>query len=358
MSRAEKPAAAQRVVYADVLRILAAFLVIVNHSNSRFFMASEPAQGVWWVSLLLYYLSKIAVPLFVALSGAFLLPRVDGYRKTGLRILRILGALLLFSYLLFLHDAWVNYGLWPRMLNVGAFLDSIWPAPILQSYWYLYFYLGLLFMLPLLQRMASALRARDRLYLIGMCFAFDALLPLLTHYLPQLAPCDYFQVPLFTGYIGLFFAGHHIRQRAAETRRSTLIAAAALVGSLAASLLLTYLEFQRVGAGEKYWFMDDFMRPSLPTVIAALSVMVLFKRLPPVSARAQRMLGELSACAFGVYLLQDWLLIQTDKRFFRPVLCSFLPDIPAVLIWDVLIFALAAGITWLMRRVPWVRKLL
>ena len=59
----------KREIWLDVLRVLAAFLVIVNHTNSDVFQSVTPANGTWWLSIAWYALCKIAVPLFVMISG-------------------------------------------------------------------------------------------------------------------------------------------------------------------------------------------------------------------------------------------------------------------------------------------------
>ena len=133
-----------RAAFLDFLRILAAFLVIVNHTNSHVFKALTPVDSQWHLSILWYYLSKTAVPLFIMISGACLLGKRDSYAKTGRRILRTLLALVLASYLYFLWDAWVNYGLWPRAVDFGALFGKIWRGEITDGFWYLPLYLGLL----------------------------------------------------------------------------------------------------------------------------------------------------------------------------------------------------------------------
>ena len=82
-----------RAAFLDFLRILAAFLVIVNHTNSYVFKALTPADSQWHWSILWYYVSKTAVPLFIMISGACLLGKRDSYAKMGRRILRTLLAL-------------------------------------------------------------------------------------------------------------------------------------------------------------------------------------------------------------------------------------------------------------------------
>lgn len=347
----------EREVWIDLLRILAAFFVIVNHTNSGVFQASDPSRGTWWISILWYYLSKLAVPLFVMASGACLLNRRDSYRRVLGRILRVLGALLVFSYGYFLHDAWVNYGLWPRMADFGAFFTLVWTQGITDSFWYLYFYLGLMVMLPFLQRMADGMSARDLGCFTGLCVGFGALWPLIVHYAPQAALPDYLDLPLFSGYLGLFFAGHWIRSAYRPTRRGAACALGTLLLSLAASVLLTRVEFDRVAAGAKYWFMDDRMQPSIFTIIGAAAAMMLLKGLPQLSERTRRALGELGGCAFGIYLLQDWLIAQSETRLFAP-LADAMPAFLAVVLWEIAVFLAGLVAAWLMRRIPLLRRIL
>ena len=87
----------KREVWLDVLRILAAFLVIVNHTNSDVFQSVTPENGTWWLSVAWYALCKIAVPVFIMVSGSVLLGRVDDQHRWSGRIQRIFFALLFFS---------------------------------------------------------------------------------------------------------------------------------------------------------------------------------------------------------------------------------------------------------------------
>ena len=216
-------------------------------------------------------------------------------------------------------------------------------------------YLGLLAMLPFLQRLAASLSGRGIAALAGLCFLWDGLWPLAAHYVPAIAPPAWLDAPLFTVYVGLFFAGHWLRRCFTPTRGRMCLAWAVLAASLLASVLLTYVEYGRVAPGEKYWFMDDRMHPSLLTAMSAVSVMALVRgaRWPQ---RHGCVLAELGGCAFGIYLAQDWLIAQTQDRLFLP-LCGALPPLAAALLWELAVFALALVAAWLMRRVPGLRKI-
>ena len=157
---------------------------------------------------------------------------------------------------------------------------------------------------------------------------------------------------MFSGYLGLFYAGSWLRTLQVQ-RRHMPAAAITLVLSLALSVALTRLEYARVLPGEKYWFMDDRMLPSLPTVTAAISAGVLAKG---VFTQSSPLLTELGGCAFGIYLVQDWIIAQSQTRLFKP-LCNALSPLPAVLLWEAAVLIIALAAAWVMRRIPLLKKL-
>lgn len=345
-----------RAAFLDFLRILAAFLVIVNHTNSHVFKALTPADSQWHWSILWYYVSKTAVPIFIMISGACLLGKQDSYAKTGRRILRTVLALVLASYLYFLWDAWVNYGLWPRAVDFGALFGKIWRGEVTDGFWYLPLYLGLLLTLPLWQRMASAMEKRDYEYLMALTFTVGAAWPLLSHYVPVLALPKYLDQLIPCAYLGLFFAGHYLVKYRELRRNSVLLAAVSLALSLAVCWALTRLEFDRVEPGTVYWFMDERTAPALPVIAASLSLFWLARCIFG-SRRSGRVLAELGGCAFGIYLLQDLLIAESKNRLFLP-LCEKMPAFGAALCWEVVVFAAALAGAWLLRRIPGMKRIL
>lgn len=347
----------KREIWLDALRIAAAFLVIVNHTNSDVFQSATPESATWWLSVTWYALCKLAVPVFVMISGAVLLGREDSYRKCLGRLGRILGTLLAFSYLYFLHDAWVNYGLWPRAVRLDVFLQAVWRMEIADSFWYLYFYAGLMLALPLLQRLSCAMTDRDAAYLIGLSLGLGAGWPLLAHFVPALSLPTYFDVPAVGTMVGLFFAGWQLRRR--EKPLHTMPWLMGLMASVLLSVVLLQAEYGRTQGVGRYWaFMDDRMQSSLLVVTAAISFFLLVRSLldRPLSARPRRVWTELGSCAFGVYLWQQWVIEQTQTRLFVP-LCGQMPVFPALLVWEAAVFGISLAITLVMRRIPGLKKI-
>jgi surface polysaccharide O-acyltransferase-like enzyme len=365
----------RRVLWLEVLRIVAAFLVIVNHTNSTVFQQSDPSRLTWHLSILWYYLSKMAVPLYVMISGAVMLRRQDGLKKTLQRVLRVLLALVCASYVYFLYDAWVNWGLWPRAIRLDILFSRILRMQVTDGFWYLYFYLAVLITMPLWQWLHRRMTKNQRLRLICFCFALNAALPLIGHYVPKLHIPESVLAWVPLGYLGLLFAGDQVRHMSIG-KHTAWRAGAALVLSLLAAWALTWLEFFRVAPGEKYWFMDHRMVPALPVIGEALAAMVLARCIgerggsrravqatpstageEAAPALSARIAAELGGCAFGIYLLQDLLIAESEHRLFEP-LCGVLPPMAAVLVWELAVFAAALLVVWLLRRIPIVRKVL
>lgn len=349
----------KRYVYLDFLRILAAFLVIVNHTNSLVFEKLTPADPTWWFSIVWYYLSKIAVPLFIMVSGACLLPRQDTYKRAFGRFFRVLAVLVLFSYAYYLVNLWETFWTWQKAFDIPGFLISIWGERITDSFWYLYFYLGLMVMLPILQRLTSAMKKRDLVYLMTISFSVFALWPLLTHYMPALAFPKYFDVPVFAVSIGLFFAGYYVHAFVGHASRTLCLLV--IAATVAAAVWLTYLEVGHVAAGEKYWFMDERTAPSIFVILCSIATVLLFREAfdsgearSEVSVHRWAMVG---GCSFGIYLLQDLVIAETRYRFFTPMSGTINPFL-AVLIWEIGVFCIAFAIAWILKHIPLVRKLL
>ncbi len=85
-----------RILYIDVIKIFACFLVIVNHTTLSVFMQREPSV-TWFAGLTYFFFSKPAVPLFLMASGALLLGKQDSYEKTKKRVGKMVAVLFIYS---------------------------------------------------------------------------------------------------------------------------------------------------------------------------------------------------------------------------------------------------------------------
>ena len=169
----------RRKLHLEALRMLAIFFVVMNHTGNagQLYYLQIHDQPVHWLLMGLSALHKTAVPLFLMVSGALLIDREESLRVLlRKRVLRFALVLLLFSLLGYLYD--IRFQL--SSFNSFYFFSQLYSYRLVDSYWYLYCYLGYLLMLPFLRRLAPAMRDRDFAYLAALWLVFKGadLLPI------------------------------------------------------------------------------------------------------------------------------------------------------------------------------------
>ncbi len=153
--------------YIESLRMIAIILVIYNHTRELGFTLYQYTSdtGAYYLSVLMIPVCKTAVPIFLMISGATLLGKTEDYRHlfSG-RIVRYAGIILFWGTLQYLR--YVRTG--KAELSVRGWWNNIYSSPRLETYWYLYLYLGFLLLLPLLRKAVSGMTNKDYGYLFGL----------------------------------------------------------------------------------------------------------------------------------------------------------------------------------------------
>ncbi len=336
-----------RKPYLDIARIAACFLVIVNHTNSRIFLSTEPS-GLWVVSVAYFFVSKIAVPLFLLVSGDLLLGKRESYKKTAARFLRILGALVLFSLIYYL----IGCAEGVRTFGVGDFFLAVLKHDITNCFWYLYLYLALMVMLPALQAMATGFNKRDFVYFSFITIIIVGGVPYLTHYFPALGEIPGLYLPLFSVYIGLMVTGRYYGSVNPPGKKTAVIAAVVFVVCIALNVIGTYFEYR--ASPSWYLFFDE--RTSALITIPSICAFILFRYFVKGSEKSKKTLGYISGLTFGAYLLSD-LAINHSGFVFR-AMARVITPIPAVIVWELAIFVVCLAITALLKKIPFIKRLL
>ena len=105
----------------------------------------------------------------------------------------------------------------------------------------------------------------------------------------------------------------------------------------------------------------ELPNPALPIVLSAVAVMALtrssFEARGPLRAKTGDRLTALGGCAFGIYLLQGMVIIETRHRVFDP-LRSMMNPLLAALIWEAGVFLFTLAVAWVLKRISLLKKLL
>lgn len=340
----------KRTYFLDFLRIIACFFVIVNHTNSGIFLGSTPEMKRWVISLTYFFVSKIAVPIFFMISGYLLLSKEDTWAKTLRRLLRIVVVLLVCAV--------IYAAYWTFYKNGGSFMDFakgivfVYKTIPSTALWYLYAYLGILLMLPYLQKMTQRMTRRDYHIFFVITGLVVGVLPILRHYSDLFTLNIYLYLPLFGGYIWMLLLGQYFaRFGVKKTKMGACIAALVYLLMLVFNVAATYFEYQK--SSTDYLFFDNIT--FLPIVSQSVCVFYLatFLNFGP---GAGKLISFVGSCTFGIYLISDLMINVMDPVYVR--LSEQIHPLPAVLIFELLVFMIGLTVTAGLKKIPGVKNYL
>lgn len=339
-------------IHIDFLRIAACFLVIVNHTNSRLFIGNAPSP-IWFISVTLFFISKAAVPLFIMISGSLLLGRDESYKETFRRVIRIVITLFLFSafyYLISIKDFTAVTG-----TDIKNFFLTLYSGAVTNAFWYLYLYIGLLFMLPLLQKMIQSFKNKDFIYFIFGTSVITFTLPIVTDLLKLPNYNSTVVTPLFNGYLAYFIIGYYIENIYERKSKSLFLTASVLFSAaIAFSVTMTYFEFKKNIAAYPYW--DN--RLSFNIMIPGICLFYMAKYLTGINFKIKTISAVkiVGSCTFGIYLLSDMLILV-----FEPMYVAIYPHIrrmPAVIILMLVVSFAGFVMIYYLKKLPYIKNLI
>ncbi len=340
-----------RKTYIEVMRIIAAFLVIVNHTNSDVFMKySEGGSFTWFFSLSYFFISKIAVPVFLMIMGGLLLLKVDSPKKSVERVLRMVAVTVLFSIAYYIKAYWHN----PSDMNVLEFFKKIYTSRMTNAFWYLYAYIGLLILLPILQRMAQAFSKNATRYFILISAGVMGLIPIIDIFF-EIKPHHYATEMFFMPHLGIVFIGYYIEKYMKIDKKAFALSSIGFVSLIAFQVVSTYFFYKKNPSN--YLMLDNWQY--LTITLSALCFYVMFKYLSTVVVTKDttaKLLCYFGSLTFGIYLLSDMMISLT-----RSLYSNLLQEVPlmvATILWEIIVFALCGIITAILKLIPVLKKLL
>lgn len=243
----------REIIYIEILRIIALYLVLFNHTGNygySLYMVSQESR-YYPIYLFLSVITVCNVPIFFMISGALLLGKEESLRVLFRK--RIRKFLIVLIGISFFYDVY----LWRfegAPLSLSSSLVGMYSKSSPIALWYLYSYLGTLVMLPLLRKLAKAMNARDFAYLALVQIIFSGLIPIGQFVLSRgtVTLNNYFSIPLITSQNVFFVLMGYFIHKVLDQRffclryvvMANLIAFAAVV----VSCLATHYSWKITGA--------------------------------------------------------------------------------------------------------------
>ena len=350
-----------RILYPDILRILAIFAVMTLHvCGSGFY--SNPVQSFAWQVVNFYEcLVRWAVPVFVMVSGIFFLnPQKEItlsklYRKNIFRIVVALVAWGLFykslsiSIMFFVYEV-SDKDLVTRILKEGAtfVFGHAW-----LHLWFLYMIIGLYMLVPLIRVFTTHAAKKHYHYLFVLYFLFGSLLPF---FQDSLLLFDnrlkiYFSIKELMGFTGYFILGYYLFRYDISHRIKKwiyVLAGLSVIVQIFGTVFISY----KLGAANELLYKN--FRPNV--VIQAVAVYIFIKDCfisKKLSERTKKLIFLFSKYSFGMYLVHDaFNIVFTRIGFTVAVINPFF----AIPLRTVATFILSFGVIWVLGRIPGIKK--
>lgn len=320
----------------DVMRIIAAFFVIMIHSSG---ISSITA-------IICNLLSRFSVPVFVIISGYYMLDRNVGVRKLLKKSMHLFAIMILWSGIYYIYDCLNGLHVFTGISDLLTYLLT---QP--QHLWYIYASITLYLLTPILYVFCRNASRKEHLYALGVTFLFGSIFVILLR-CQQFSLVDIIvnkmKVPYTMGFIFLYLLGNYFKKYDIIYKKTIYLLG--ILGTLA-TIIITFLLSKK---GEVNTLLFSFFAPS-----ALISGAAFFLYIQEVFSHYHiknvEIFHHISGYTLGIYLLHPLILQLFKLSTLRNALrsASELWIIPETMI----IFIISLAITVLMKKIPLVRHL-
>ncbi|WP_297575496.1 acyltransferase family protein [uncultured Campylobacter sp.] len=314
----------ERIIYIDILRILATFAVVFAHSAAFPIYDNNLNTINWQFGIFYGSLTRWCVPMFVMISGVFFLQNERGknynqsikseYKKIiSKNIFRISTALIIWGMfygtinLIRESAASDSFAISPVQI-VKIFYNIIFGIPHYHL-WFLYLIIGLYILSPLLKIfVANATKTTLELFLL-LFLSFGVGLNLINSFLEIFNfKGFYFSeiLPEFSGYIGYFVAGYYFANFNLSDKCKKYLYILAFL-----SVLLTIIGTSILSLYFGKYINILYENLALNTAFVTFGIFILIKnnfKNSKFSPQISEKIIKISSLTFGIYLIHAFIL--------------------------------------------------
>lgn len=314
----------ERLLYLDILRVLACFGVIIVHVSAMLVIEYPEPEGIVWKTINVFNgMGRFAVPVFIMLSGCLLLDNnriieASSFYKRQLRwMIEIFVGWLLF-YAVFYSVCL------PILTNEEASFAKFWGYIVsfkgsnCPHLWYMFMVIGMYLGIPVFKLFV---KKENKNIVFGMI-----ILSILTQYLPPLlniismyhgasSSVDTFVAKFYLsplgGYVGILLAGWYFSTFEINKKERYIIyilGICSLIGSiLATQFLIGDIPTIRACTYSHFTFCP---------VMEAIALFVFVKKVCGMKMGAPRFIAHTVDVSLGIYLVHVLLI----ELFYRVIL--------------------------------------
>lgn len=346
----------------DLVRTVAIVLVILLHASiepnpSLDIMSSQGVQ-LWWTSNVYDSIARMAVPLFVMLTGALLLQPSKKEESLGVffkkRWNRIGIPVIFWAIIYILWD----FSIKGQPLTLTSISQDILAGPYVH-FWYVYLLLGLYLITPIIRIVVAHADWKIVRYFLVLWFIGTGIISLLS-LVSSISPQTVWfrdEVFLLTGIIGYFILGAYVTRL--KFHRTTLYLLF-ILGTIS-TIFATYFLVGTLGEQYSQFFLDA---SSFSVITASVSLFLLLSAIPNrkielKAPKLSKVLNIISVNTLPIYLFHVIILetLQNGYLGFQISVTTMNPIIEIPLLTAITLLVCVAIIVPL-KKIPYVGRII
>jgi surface polysaccharide O-acyltransferase-like enzyme len=342
-----------KILWISNLRVLATFCVILLHVAAGHFVSdfSIPANAHWWAANVYDSITHFAVPLFLMISGALLLPQEISLGKfLKKRFTRILLPFIFWNiiYIAVFFFGKNYYSDFTFREIVNDLIVKLLTNEISFHFWFVYTLVGLYLFMPILSKWIQHSTEKEILYFIAVWFITVNLINIPVFY----AHTSYIFEKLvnFSGYAGFLVLGYYLSIKKIPLKINTqrLLAAALCLCAMAFTVFFTYRESLKYNH-ENERFMYHFY---FNIILMTASIFVFVKNIPSLNNKIILLIiNTLDKYSYGIYLIHVFVLIYMHQFG----ICGWFPPFIDYPLQAVLCMAVSWLVIYLLHKIPFIK---
>lgn len=338
----------ERMVHYDLLRIAAAFSVVMLHSCAQFWYDLDIHSIEWRIADAYDALFRFGVPIFVMLSGALFLPEtyvLDIKKLYSHNILRLAAAYIFWSCMYGLLDCcFLGFE--------GLGWKDVFREMVYGRYhlWFLPMLIGIYMLLPILRTWVQNASKKNLQYFLVLFFVLKIIVQTVREVFPSYMlsyVLDLTEVELACGYVGYFVLGYYIAHIRIPLKYHKAVYLSAIPAAVL-NVVLGYGFSLRAGApvGGIY---DSF---GLFTFCMVCALFLFFTQKMgnrKYSLGMTRLTEKISAGTMGIYMMHIGVM-EISQSF--GIHSMMMPNVVGIPLYAAACFLVCLPISLVLRRVP------
>ena len=288
----------ERVLYFDILNIIAIISVVAMHCNGIVHTYSK--ARAWSTSLIVDCVCYFAVPIFLMISGANLLNYRTKYDTKTFFKKRFTKVLIPGLFWIIVMTLWKLHLGYIEIHSFSGLIDIIINNKEESTYYFIWDILGIYLTIPLFSKIITSEEEDKKLlwYIVIVFFVFNSLLP----YILSVMGINYnYSFSLQIGSLSIFvLLGYLLANTNIEKKKRIILYIMAVLG-------VSFRYFMTYYFSKKYGYIDKstWGYTQFHSIILASAVFVFFKNLnyDKISGKTRKLLAKISSCSFGIYLI-------------------------------------------------------